>query len=521
MKKIKPTFSNSKIFSGGVHVNFSKLFENNLSDYEDFDLSGKRTYSNNQDLIIKSLNSTIKLDEDSEIITNYLMVMHKIIKQRFKTPESFVDSVATEILKDWFVANVKEWVEKEYTSKCKSLNREAAEFVKRHDPSVVFTDDHSILLYQLSYLFRFVIPLCTHFIKVYSDMISMQDTSEFYIDAYGQTYKNAQDAMIHGQKLFNKTTFLLTVCQVCIWALTKDTPSMNIYGKLNHYITMMVKGTGYSDAEMWNKLIMRSTSKYNQVDIIMAKVLIDIIPKASFAKNIIAYIITTCESHLKWSFHMDFNINYNMINPISEDSDFSDADRFDINSVKTDELKKILQDNFMDDTIDIIFERKQFVVDPDEYSWYLKNNRVQPIQEIMIRNFFSIPFGGYGNLDGVNETQYTKLLCYLIHYLKSNAQFKVLPKILTGVIATVNEKRLLSRPIERRIRESSRYQNIVSKYRFTGNVLQKSNVIEQTIMTILNSKILYNEWKYRKNGTDIQLLVEDVCEEYLMFLENL
>ncbi len=514
-------FQPSTVYSGGVHVNFSKIFGMNLEEYSDMSMDAKRTYVNQNAIIIDSLNATIKLDRDSEIIANYLMVMHKIVKQQFKTPESFIDCLTTEILKPWFIDAIKEYVKKEYKKYCQSIDDDAVEFMRKYGPSMVFTDVHSILFYQITVTFRFVIPLATHFARVYADMLSTQDASEFYIDAYGTKYKTAYDAMTRGQKLFNNVAFLLSVVRECIWRLTQDDPSMNIYGKLNHYITQLVNGTGYSDSEMWAKLIMCSVSKYNQIDIIMTKILLDVIPKASFKKSIIKFIVTTIEHHIKWAFHANFNINYNMITPLNEDSDFSDADRFDINSVKSDELKKVLQDNFMDDTIDIVFERKNFTLDMQEYDWHVKHNIPHPIQEVMIRNFFAHPFGGYENLDGVNQLQYTKLLCYLLHFMKDSVQFKLLPKVLSGNVVTVNEKRLLSRPVEKKIRESIRYKNIVSKFKFTGNVLQKSNVIEQTIMSILNAKILYNEYNGKHNGETLDIHTDILCDEYLQFVELL
>jgi hypothetical protein len=501
------------IYSGGTHIPFSEIFGMNLTEYEDFSHDAKRTYVNQWRLIADSNNKIIKLDRDNEILVNYLLISNKINRQKYRTPESFIVDMVQQILKPWFLDAIDGYVREQYVP-------QSNVDVERIDPSLVFTDEHCILLYKMAHVYRFIIPLTTHFAKVYSDMISNQDTSEFYIDAYGTTYKNAYDAMTYGEKLFNRTTFLLRTMSEVITQLTKNTPEINIYGKLYNYIINIVKGTAFSDAEMWHKLIMRSTSKYNQVDIIMAKILIDIIPKANFANSIIVYIVTSAENHIKWGFRQDFLINFNMISPMSENSDFTDADKFDINSVKTDELKKVLQDNFMSDTIDIIFERKQFIMPQYEYDWYLKHNKIHPVQDFMIRNYFANEFGGYENLEGLNIFQYTRLFVYL-HTMLNDGQYTVLPKIFSGHIVTVNEKRLLPRPIERKIRESTSYQNILMKYQYTGQVFAKSNVIEQFIITILNSKILYNGYGNKRNDSPIEIETDIVCAEILRFFENI
>jgi hypothetical protein len=501
------------VYPGGTYIPFSEIFGMNLSDYENFSHDAKRTYVNQWKCIADSNNEIIALDKDNEILSNYLVISNKINRQKYLTPESFIVDMVSEIFKPWFLDAIDSYVRKHYKP---GSNAGAGKI----DPSLVFTDENGILFYKMAHVYRFIIPLITHFAKIYSDMISSQDTSEFYIDAYGTTYKNAHDAMVYGEKLFNKTTFLLRVMSEVIKQLTKDTPEINIYGKLYNYITNMVKMTSYTDADMWNKLIMRSTSKYNQVDIIMTKILIDIIPKGSFNKAMILFIVTSAEQHINWSFHQNYSINFNMISPMSENSDFTDADKFDINSVKTDELKKVLQDNFMGDTIDIIFERRNFIIDMEEYNWYINNNKMHPVQDIMIRNYFANEFGGYENLEGLDIFQYNRLFVCL-HKSISDGQYTILPKIFSGNIITVNEKRLLPRPIERKIRESTSYQNILEKYRYTGPIFAKSNVIEQFIITILNSKILYNEYKNKKNGNPIVIETDIVCAEILRFFENI
>jgi hypothetical protein len=83
----------------------------------------------------------------------------------------------------------------------------------------------------------------------------------------------------------------------------------------------------------------------------------------------------------------------------------------------------------------------------------------------------------------------------------------------------MNEKRVLNRPIERKIKESLRYQNILKRYTHTGNMLEKSNIIETQITIILNSKILYNDYNGGKNGEPILYDTGILCDEYLQFIE--
>lgn len=519
-EKLK-VFQLSKVYTDGIRIPFSEIFHKDFKEIEDFNLSTKRTYSNNVGFFCEENNKIIDLDKDNEILTNYLMIKFNIDHQRYTNPNIFIISLCTELLKPWFVESTKEYVNTMYDKYCEDIDSNLHNENGKLNSSLVFTNEHSKLLYHIAVLFRLVSPLATHFIYRYSDMISSESPEDLYKDKNGNTFNNLNQAMNAG-KIFNKTEFLVEICKSIIRIVTCDNPEMNIYGKLNHYILSLIRSTGFSDKEMWNKLAMRSTSKYSLADAIMDKILIDILPKSSFKKSAIKFIVTTIETHIKWTLTQHFAIHYNMISPISEDSDFSDADRFEINSVKTNEQKKIFNDNFMDDTINIIFTRRGFVMNMDEYNYYyMNNNDIHQVQDNMLRLYFSSPFGGWNNLDGLNKAQYTRLLVYLIHYLNDGGKFKILPKIFTGKVVSVNEKRILPRPVKRKIETSIRYENIMKNYTHTGDTLSKANVIERYIMFILDSKIVYNEYDGKHNGEVIDVNLDEICDEYLKFIELL
>lgn len=518
----KSIFQPSKKYKSGIHIPFSEIFGQKFDAFEDFDLSTKRTYSNNVDFFIKENNMVASFDQNNEILANYLMVTYHINKQDYKTPDQFINSMVTQILKPWFVNAVKDHVEKQYFELCEDIDKNLYDTGGKFNPSLVFTNEHTIMLYQVAVLFRFISPLATQFIRVYSDMISNQKSSQLYVDENGEKITSWTGAMTTGKKMFNNTTFLVAIIKEVIHVVTYDRPDVNLYGKLHHYTQSLIKGTGYSDQEMWNKLALKNTNKFTLTNVILYKILIDIIPKATFEKSIVKFIVTTIEQHISWTLHQDFTISFNMISSVAEDSDFSDADRFEINAAKTNELKKIINDNFNDDSIDIIFKRRGFVLDSNEFMWYMNaNDTAHLIQDNMIRNFFASSFGGWNNLDGLNKEQYTKLLIYLVHFLQDGDKFKILPKIITARVVSVNEKRVLNKPIERKIKESIRYKRLMEKYSFTGTQVADGNVIEANIVAILNATLQYNEYGNPNNGQEIVMDATEICDEYLKYLEIL
>ncbi len=521
MKKGITVFQLSNVYTDGMHIPFSEIFGKDLHEVEDFQLSTKRTYSNNVQFFCDENNKLIALDQDDEIITNYLMIKANIDHGFFTSAEMFIEALATDILKPWFVEAVKEYSNRMYEKYGEDIDANLHNESGKLNPSLVFTNVHSKILYHVACLFRFVAPLATHFIFRFQDYLANQEANQFYVGADGKKLGSYKQALSAG-KLFNRTEFLVSISHLVIHIVTEDMPGMNIYGKLNHYILSIIRSTGFSDAEMWNKLSMRNTSKFNLADIIMYKILTDILPKSSFKKSAIKFIVTTIETHIKWALTQKFTIHYNMISQVSEDSDFSDADRFEINAVKTNEQKKIFADNFMDDTINIIFERRKFLMDPAEYQYYYTHNdEIHEFQQNTVKLLFAGPFGGWGNLDALNKSQYTRLLVYLIHYLEDKGDFKLLPKLITGKVTSANDKRILPKPVKRKIQESIRYANIMKNYNFTGDALSKSNVIEKYIVFILDSTIVYNEYNGKQNGEVISVDLNTVCDEYLKFIELL
>jgi hypothetical protein len=522
MRNSTKIFQSSKVYTNGIHIPFSEIFGRNFDDISDFDLSAKRTYSNQVNFIIEENNKIIALDRDNEILANYLMIKHKIDKQRYTDPDMFVRSLVEEVMKPWFLDSIKAYVRETYKKECVDIDAGLHNNGGRLNASLVFTNEHSIILYDIANVFRFIAPLATHFMRVYADTISNREAGSLYDNNQGGKIYSQQQVMADGKKMFNKAEFLMYIAKQVIALVTNNNPDINIYGKLNFYITSIIRGTARSDGDMWNTLALRGTNKYTLTDVIMAKILIDILPKASFKKSAIKFVVTTIEAHIKWALHEYFEINYNIISPFSEESDFSDTDRFEIKRVNVNEWSRIMSEpQFIEDTISIIFRRRNFVLNRDEYEYYLGTVTMNSIQDNLVRNFFSFYFSGWNNLEGLTKEQYIKLLIYLKYRLMTGGKFKILPQILTGNIITMNEKRILNRPIERKIKESIRYVNIMKRYTHTGTMLAKSNTIESQITLILNSRIEYNEYQGKNNGDVIVYDIAALCDEYLNYIEIL
>ena len=141
-------FQPSKIYQGGIRIPFGEMFNKDFQQYEDFDLTTKRTYSNNRDFFVKENNIIVKFDENNEIMANYMIMKYKIDKLKFTSPEEFIAEMSNLILKPWFVNKVNEYVEKEYNEKCEDIDKNLHNNTGTYNSSLVFTNEHCKILYR-------------------------------------------------------------------------------------------------------------------------------------------------------------------------------------------------------------------------------------------------------------------------------------------------------------------------------------------------------------------------------------
>ena len=156
------------------------------------------------------------------------------------------------------------------------------------------------------------------------------------------------------------------------------------------------------------------------------------------------------------------------------------------------------------------------VVDYSKFLYQLKKKQKEAKAKQVKIDVKEIRFGPQ-----TDDHDYNFKLKHAIGFLQDGDKFKILPKILTARVVSVNEKRVLNKPIERKIKESIRYKRLMEKYSFTGTQVADGNVIEANIVAILNATLQYNEFGNPNNGQEIVMDATEICDEYLKYLEIL
>jgi hypothetical protein len=515
-------FQLSDKYVKGLKIEFDKIFNSyqivkafDLRDHEHFDMSAKDTYGKRADFIIKENNKVIKLDENNQILTNYLILKYRIDKLQYQSPDMFIEHMISAILQPWFLRKIHAYVLERYERECPNQESKIKAKGYTYNETMTFNDAQTRYIYEISVINRFLIPLITHFIKMYAGMFKNESLDKVCLTS--------------NDSIFNKTKFILNISRRILDSIQPYYLDSNtgkpilLYSKIHTFIRGIVRGDSVNDSDIWNKLVMQNIDYYSITNYIINKIFTDIIPKGEFNQPIIPCIVKTIGWTVHWQTHEQFTLNYNMVSQVSDDSDFSDADRFEMNSVKIDEVKKILMGNtFTEDTINIIFRRLGFTLNQAEYDFYFEyNDPISEIQNNMVRDYFAIPFGGWENLDGLNKIQFTKLLICLIHTLKAGGKFTILPYILTGKVISMNEKRQTNTNLERKMKQSITYKQIFERFTYTGKMMEEKQIIEQNVQLILNCKMHYNEYRNEKNGVEILIEPIEAYEDYLKFIAML
>ena len=83
----KNYFKKSPSIKNTIEIEFDKIFNRDIAFLNNFHLNKKRAYCNIIDIIVDSNNKILELDEDNEIIFNYLSVKYKLDSGQFKTTQ--------------------------------------------------------------------------------------------------------------------------------------------------------------------------------------------------------------------------------------------------------------------------------------------------------------------------------------------------------------------------------------------------------------------------------------------------
>ena len=502
-----------------ILINFDKIFnDEELNVYNVFRLAigKKRVYAKYATSICKDNNKILSLNKSiaHEIIYSYLTIKKAIdsgmfvkiddendidfSKQRatrdFGKYKNFINFMITNLFTQDFIDEVKDYVNKNYKYPIDESKSEG------YGPGTTFNNEQIKLLYVISILSKFAIPLCTHYIYVNSD-------------------KNI--------KVYD---FMFTTFDAIFKIVVVDSNCKNLMNKLYQFVDRIVRRTESSNKLIWERFPMYNETMESIIDDLIVKIVTTILPKFSLNQRIINLIAVVARDSVGMykirakNPYECYKINDNYTSADDEDK-LSETDIFDMYYRPQDETIMVFNRYANDDAIDVICRRNNVEITKEEYEWYKKNYKLHNFTVTLVTQVFARFFSGTINVRSCSFDQFIKLMIVLIKKMK-DLNIIYLLHFVTATRESYSFTRMPSAGILKSLKVNPDYIDLINmKYRAVRNIFDiktttgdSRNPIKDMIVSLIHNDYVYNEYKGELNGTKIPVdedrIIKDVLAVY-------
>ena len=468
-----------------VHVAFSKFFGKEAKDYEDFITScvSKKAYHKMMRLFCHTNNVILNYDKKvtESFIYKYYCIKHNIDVAAYNrnSYQQFINAIVN--LFDYGIMNqIRKYVNTYYIPTDDECPYE--ENKKTLIPGITFRDYHKKILFVVSEMTHFVIPLCLEYLREYKET----PTNALLTDTFTNLFPIAQ-----------------AVDPVHLVPLDKNERPCDVYQKLYAFVENRVKDSLKSDDRMWERQEFLGTIwKSITEDILNNKLLANIVPEYSFKFNIIHLNVSVVRKSIQdqvirgkdpYSINCFVEVDSNTSD--DDNAIVTEAEQFDSYNAKHDEFPIIIRHTFMEDTVNKILNRTNVVLNPNDIEFYKKNLSINEFQRFAIMSCFHSQFGGSENLYGLNQENWIKLmLCVVEMFKRGGSETEAIAKYVTAKRERHYVLKKETRVSRATLLNDPLYNYLINtKYKNVKNIINKrNNFIENKIGYILSNEFSYN-----------------------------
>lgn len=477
----------------------------------------KRVYATYANTMCKDNNKILSLDPNvaQQVIISYFNIKKSIdnklftkvddekdlskygvdARRDFGKYENFINFMISTLFTPAFINVVKNYVNKHYKN---FVDEEASE---SYAPGTTFTNEHFKLLYTISILTKFAIPLCTHYIYVNSDK---------NIEVY---------------------SFMYTVFDAIFKIVTVDSNCNNLMDKLYQYVDRIVRRTESSNKLIWANFPVYNDTRESIIDDLVVKIVTSIVPKFDLKQSIINLVTVVSRQSvgrykIKAKNPFDcYRINDNDNSNDDEDA-LSESDIFDMFYRNIDESILILNRYGNDDAIDTICRRNNIVISEDEFLWYKNHYKLHNFTVKVVTMVFARFFSGSINVRSCTFDQMIKLMIVLVKKMR-DLGINYLPHFVTAIRESYTFTNMPSAAILKNLKNNIDYIQLIEfKYKYIQSVFEikttasdENNPIKDMIVSLIHNDYVYNEYgRDDINGKPIQIsddkIINDVIQLY-------
>lgn len=498
-----PIDENDRIFRsvrGEIALPITSLFcngdqEMSSINYFVMNTKKKKAYSSKdmRDQICKYLNYFEKFyDYDKEL----LMVLYhiKISIDYFQNYSigNFIDDINRYIIRNIRITNkIRQFVDDNYAMHLKSNNK---------TPNLQFEDKHAKILYEISLTMKMYIPLLTHYIY------------------------------IHGIRSSEEIKDIIrTLFDLCNTKYLEER-NVDIYNKIYEMATNVTSKSKNTDKPLWEKNLIRGNNPTTHIKESVNDIIINIIPKYTYDKNIINFNYYSNRQLLNYKI-TDISYEYQFTKLSSskrDDEQNSEYDRYEALLNKKDE-SIMLQNKVAAEQATRKIEAIYGPFSSEEINHYKKKLTrdgspvVNGLQKQLVGYLYYKDFGDPITMNAIkNQEDYIKLLIAAKRMLLGIGMV-ILPYIISSKVLRTASRKMINKRDMIRIENNPLYQQIKDKYR---NEKIESK-IEEFIGTVISSSYEIIDWDNETkspsiyDGQQVPMINEIVTEELLLFISNI
>lgn len=479
-----------KTIKGALKLPVSQYYgivEKNES-FDTFVLSTKRCY-NGENMLMHMplyLNYFEKFyDKDHELLMVLYKIKYLIDYQKDYTKEMFFADLNRYIMSETLMIKAHLMNNDNY-----SLNLDSKKYRNDKNPALQYSDRHAKILMWMSLIINMMIPLLTHFI--YVNRINY--VNQFLLEEYDY-----------------------------ILSYIDKTMGVDIYTKLYSTANSNVMKNSKDNAVLWEMQDIRSIDPTTHSIDSVNNILLNIIPKYEYNRNIIFLNYTSIRKSAKYQVTgIGYEFNYVSLSNSKRDiENNSEFDKFESYLVKQNESLYLQNKCQAEKTLEYI-EYMYGPFDNDEIEYYEKRlldengEIINSFQKNLIFYLFYRYFGDPVSAYAINKQQYIKLIIAAKRKLMGY-NLVVLPYIISSKVERLQTRKCINKKELLKLEGSKYYQQIKDKY--------KSEKIEKHILSII-ATILASDFKiidFEDKSIDgyrikTESLPDLICEEVLMYV---
>lgn len=260
-----------KSVKGALILPISKYYHMEEGKFDYFILSGKRCYNGEE---MRNHNSLYMnyfekfYDTDRELITIYSQIKYLLDYCPEYSKEAFIFDLKRYIL------NSPTILAKIHLMNMNNYEIKNFSYTNKTNIALRYTDQHCMILMEMSLLMNAVIPLLTHFMYVKS----IQDPNSFLLEVF--------DYILHRY-------------------------NVDIYSKLYETTISIISKSEHDDAVLWGMQSIRGKNATTHAIASVTNIILNIMPKYRYDSNIISLNLTSIKKNTSFQI---VDISYELIN---------------------------------------------------------------------------------------------------------------------------------------------------------------------------------------------------------------